>query len=206
MVYTSHALWLQLWGRQCEAQRYAYQSLDLGQKAPLCNPYWLWTVDIIAQSAAAVGKGRCAKPLQAARILRGWLPATTAWPRFEGWFRLSLANYLGAAGEVASALALTAQARELVARSGAPLRYANLGHARALLRAGRAGESLPLLPTDESPLPSTQVMEHLLWAETLLAVGERAAAENRLGRVYETIAAEQLEYLRPRAEVVAERL
>jgi hypothetical protein len=49
-------------------------------------------------------------------------------------------------------------------------------------------------------------MEHLLWAETLLAVGERAAAENRLGRVYETIAAEQLEYLRPRAEVVAERL
>jgi transcriptional regulator with XRE-family HTH domain len=204
MVYTFHAQWLQLWGRNREAVRYAYRSLGLAETEPLTDPYWLWTVDIIARNAGR--EGRHTKPLEAARIIRAWLPATVPWPRFDGWFRLSLAEHVGAAGDVASALELTAQARDLVARSEAPLRNADLGRARALLRAGRAAEALALLPTDENPLPSSQVAEHLLWAETFLALGERAAAEDRLVRAYATVTAQDLAYLRPRADALAQRL
>lgn len=201
LAYTVHARWLAFWGREEECDRYVRASLALSQEALPKEPYWLWTVHLLAQ-----GPAYRKSPAKAAGLLREWLPVAARWPRFENWFRLTIAGFLGAGGEIDGALEQSARAREGISRLGPPMRHANLGRAKALLRAGLPWDAIALLPTERDPVPVGRVDEALVWTEALVKVGDSAAAQEWLECAYGAINEGGLERHRARADRLARRL
>jgi hypothetical protein len=64
-----------------------------------------------------------------------------------------------------------------------------LDRAQLLIRAGQAGEALPLLSEDPTDTPLVRVGERLLRAEALLALEDRTPAADLLNSLLQEIAA-----------------
>ena len=201
--YLDYARWLSYWRFTREAAPFALRALEFVREEFAPERWWSWGVHLVARSAIQEG-ARTARDAGVA-VLRQWLPAAEKHPHFEAWLLRDLAWHLCRAGDVDSALVASSRALQVSSRLGDDLRYSKLTHAETLIKAGRAGEALILLPLPVHRLPVQGACDALVWAEALHAVNERAAARAWLDQAYATMDAGGLERLRPEADAVARR-
>lgn len=203
-VWTLYAQCLVFEGRLREAVAYAYRSFDVLQKEASTRYLWAWDLHVIAKDVALVRTW--AKPKRGVEVLGEWLPAMEGDLRLKCWFLRDMADYMSLSGDVESALRVSAQAYAIANRDDGDFRNNQLDHARILVRAGQPQQALPLLSEDESPLPLDNMRDALLWAETLLALGDKAKAQDWLRRAYDITDRHDLWRLRPEVDALARRV
>jgi transcriptional regulator with XRE-family HTH domain len=188
-TYAYHTEALLVWGRGKEAAPYAQRSLDLlCQTGAPADPVLFQAVHASAVSAISGPQGfRWERALEQ---LQRWLDYSPS-PFWQSSLLRDLAEYAlqGKDLERASdwarqACVLAEQCEEAIS-----LRLARHIRTQILLRVGQAHEALALLPSQEHESPFQALFELYHWTGALLAVGERTAAQARLQRAYELIAA-----------------
>jgi hypothetical protein len=120
-----------------------------------------------------------------AHAARGWL-GLSADPLWQSALYRDMAEYATAAGDTAAALDWAGKAHTLAQDQDDPLVLHLAGHVwgRALLAAGRPGEALALLPSDEHASPHQQLWDSCYRVEARLALGDRSGAQEELGHAF----------------------
>jgi transcriptional regulator with XRE-family HTH domain len=178
-TYTAHAEWLRTWGRAVESRQCAERALDLVRWEFPPERFWLGAI------LATVNRDSAARAVEQIRL---WLDAA-ADPAWETALYRELADGLSQCGQFDAALTCIRHARQAAERLSEwlPIRLANEVHVGILLRAGRTGDVLPLLPQDEHPDPHQRVFETYNWVTVLRDLGDRAGAHDWLNRAYAII-------------------
>jgi transcriptional regulator with XRE-family HTH domain len=204
-IYAHYAAYLADLHRFGEARLYAQRALDFLEDKSTPESYYVRAAIVCAQAQVFCGP----KPTleRGLELLRLWLPATPQID-FQSWILEDMAIYLSLVGELGAALELSRQACQIVEDKVDPieLRLRQLGLARLQLQAGLAEQALTLvrLHLDDTPFRRADV--ELVWAEGLLALGEKNAAQDWLQRAYKDITTYDLAHLRSRADALAQRL
>lgn len=194
--------------RFAEVDTYVERSLNLGQMGYGREEEWSWAV--LASASVAYHRGRSPDPRRAARMLGEW-DDYIHHPLQRTWVRSERAIYLAEAGSHEAAVTLS---EETIALStdqceSIDTRFRWRDHARILALSGHYGEALrvlnttlPLIHVDAEALARHQLLE----VRCLLGVGKVSEAQSRFHEAQQTLAAHNLEFLRPQVEALARRL
>ena len=183
-VYSSHAAFLEQNSREQEEVRvYAERALDLTVGHLCWEPWWHMPVHSVVWAAPA--KRDMAGSRRRIALARGWLDLSTDTGWQSAQYR-DMAEYATAAGDTAAALDWAARAHVLAQDQDDPRVLHLAGHVwgRALFAAGRPGEALALLPSDEHATPHQQLWDSCYRVEARLALGDRSGAQAELGHAY----------------------
>jgi transcriptional regulator with XRE-family HTH domain len=204
-VYAHYASYLADVRRYGEAKRAAERSLEaLPEKStpPIC-----FVRAATVYASASVFCGPQPAPQRGIDMLRLWLPLTQR-PDYKSWMLEDMARYVALQGDLEGAVRLSQEACRVVSAHDNPneLPLRRLGLARLQLRAGHMEEALSLATFWPECTPFHRADVELVWAEGMLASGDRSHAEAWLLRAYADIDAHALEHLRPAADTLAQRL
>jgi hypothetical protein len=111
-------------------------------------------------------------------------------------------------GQLESGFEVLDQACQVAIRSDNPmtLRLREADKANMLLKFGRPAKALPLLKTTPHDDPFFRTGLTLYQAEALWGVGHPSEAHDVLSHAYVGIESHDIAHLRPRAEILAQRL
>lgn len=205
LAYTYHADYLMWHERLPEMARYAERAQAILKRLHHPESFHLTAIGHSAHYAWRTdyrrGAHRALNIYSAAAELAETSSASISFYR-------NLAEYTESAGLPEEALGWIARSRQGALRyeDAGALRLGNIIHARILLRAGRAAEAVPLLATDDHIMPYQHMFEQLLWAETLLELGDRPGATDWLSRFFALVEEYDLEHHRWQGEAIARRL
>lgn len=183
-VYSFHANFLEGNGREQEEVRvYAERALDLAV-GHLCWEAW-WQTSVHSVVWAAPAKRDVAGSRRRVALARGWLDLSTD-PLWQSALYRDMAEYATAAGDTAAALDWAGRAHTLAQDQDDPQLQHAAEHVRgrALLAAGRFGEALALLPSDEHAAPHQQLWDSCSRVEARLALDDRSGAQAELGHAF----------------------
>jgi transcriptional regulator with XRE-family HTH domain len=203
-IYSNYAAYLAYTHRFAEAGRAADRALDL--LSDRAGPEQFFCRAAIASARAQVFRGARPAPQRGLEMLRLWLPLSPM-QEYTSWILRDMAEYLVLEEANSEARALLMRACHIAQDCANPteLRLRKLDLARLHLRDGNAGEALPLAVLDPLDTPLRRADIALIWAEGLLALGERSGAQEWLQRACADIQTYDLAHLRPRASALAQR-
>jgi transcriptional regulator with XRE-family HTH domain len=204
-IYSNYATYyLEAFHRYVESDWYANRALDLLPDKSAPEDFFVRAAITAAQ--AAVYRSAQPAPQRGLEMLRLWLPLSPE-PAYQSWMLGNIAQYLALQGEFENAITLGTQAYRVAERSIIPdaPRRRKLALARIQMQAGNAEEALDLAPLTPRDSPIRRADIELLWAEGLLAMEDRTAAEEWLQRACDDIGKYDLTHLRRRADALAQR-
>lgn len=189
-VEVYHSWWLHMHGRVAEACAGNRRALSFVRGRFTPETFWVSALNMLAAHAAKTARG----PEHAVRLLHRWLPVLPA--SIHTFLLFDMALYAGRAQlheEAEGFLSLARNAMTARTEAGAQNDwyydwYDRMTTARVLLSGGRAVEALNCLPANENLVGDGHVASLLIWAETLLAAGEKTEAAHAL-RETETLLA-----------------
>jgi transcriptional regulator with XRE-family HTH domain len=165
------------------------------------------TTIVQAQTAAKLSKGRRGL-LNSVRLLEDWVGVAPYEPRCTPYAFSVMAELMMRAGDAEAALRTARKACRLVEQEDdlPEIAYRRRDLVSMLLRAGQSEEAAALMR--EVPPVSLRcgIVNAALWAEILLALGERTEAQSRLDEASHLLETRNLAHLRPRLEPAQELL
>lgn len=199
-AYYAHGAWLEIWGRGREANVYAGRALELASACGPDNANWYLAVALAASVMSAKN------PRASAQLILRWLPFVDR-PLMQEYLYRDVADYLGQAGSFNGAQQFVQRSRRVAERIGqGGEQAADLVHGRILVRAGRAGEAVRVLPQSLSGPAQFRVQVALQWVRALLMVADRPGADQWYRELEAIIEANGFHHLRPEAEALAQLL
>lgn len=162
----------------------------------------------IVQAATAVHGGVRPAPERGIRLLSPWVERSHTLPVFQAWLLSDIAKYLSLTGKHEEALALIEKACRLVTDNfPLELYLRRYDHSQLLLRAGRAQETLRVLPDHRNRAGSPEAVEVLLLqAEALRRLDCLTEAQDCLERAHTLIEEQDMKLHRPKAQALARQL
>ena len=177
-LHADHARWLVMQDRYAESALVCRQALALMEEPHKCEAHWLTALNI---ASIHVGLGQRGERTSL-KLLGSWLPRITQ-PQYRSTLVCDIAYYAARCGRAEQSEAALKQAHDLVKMcedNGHELeRYYRLSRMRVLTINGKPAEALEELPS-MPPARSHRIFSLIAMSETMIAAGEKCAAQNHL--------------------------
>ncbi len=206
MVEVQHGWWLYMQGRFAEACAANWRGLNMVRGTFAPEDFWTRALNLLAAHASQ-GKNGAENSV---RLLYPWLRILP--PSLQFVLLCDIALYAGWAHRSDEAAQFLSRAEHLMSQPSNPdteqhwhSRYLFLTKARVLLSSGKPLEAMVYLPTP-SPLGDGRVHDLLIWAEMLLAAGDKNTASGYLNEAQTVLNAMSLPHRQNKLDQLAQQL